>query len=158
MDYLLNSADVSFVGDLRFQDGTPVFNERELSHFVDVKRILRNVMWVWYISLAGLLVLGIWAWRGKWSAEYRRGLSRGGWLTVILMALILAFVLLGFGVFFVGFHEVFFPPGTWMFYYSDTFIRLFPEVFWQDIFIYLGLFSLIAGLALGLGFRPRKLK
>jgi uncharacterized membrane protein len=56
-------------------------------------------------------------------------------------------VLFGFGVFFVLFHDVFFQPGTWMFLYSDTLIRLFPERFWRDIFIIVGLLS-IAGAAL----------
>src|SRR5450759_3304485 len=32
IDYLLNNADISFLGDLTFPDGTPLFNARELSH------------------------------------------------------------------------------------------------------------------------------
>jgi integral membrane protein (TIGR01906 family) len=62
-------------------------------------------------------------------------------------------VLIAFSVFFVYFHEVFFDTGTWVFRFSDTLIRLFPERFWRDTFIAIGLLSLAGGLGLGLSFR-----
>ena len=65
-------------------------------------------------------------------------------------------MLASFGVFFVAFHQVFFDPGTWIFLWSDTLIRLFPERFWRDVFIYVGVLSLAGGLALGFGFRSKK--
>ena len=37
IDYLLNNADISFLGNLTFMDNVPLFNERELSHMQDVK-------------------------------------------------------------------------------------------------------------------------
>lgn len=147
LDYLLNNAGISFLGDLRFRGGTPVYNERELHHMVDVKNTVKGALTVWVVSLVLLVVLGVWAWRGGWMDAFRLGMVRGGWLTIILLVGILLFVLFGFGVFFVLFHDVFFQPGTWMFLYSDTLIRLFPERFWRDIFIIVGLLS-IAGAAL----------
>ena len=155
LDYLLNPADISFLGDLRFEDGTPVYNASELRHMVDVKDTVRNAMNVWYLSLAVLLMLGIWARRGSWWDEYRLGLARGGWLTVILIGSVILFVLLSFGVLFVAFHNVFFEPGTWKFLFSDTLIRLFPQRFWQDLFLIVGGLSLVGGLALGLGLRRK---
>ena len=83
LDYLLNSADISFLGDLRFEDGSPVYNARELSHMVDVKLVLRAVLRVFYGTLIALVGLGVWAWRGGWWTAYRRALARGGWLTGI---------------------------------------------------------------------------
>jgi integral membrane protein (TIGR01906 family) len=147
LDYLLNNAGISFLGDLRFKDGSPVYNERELHHMVDVKNTVKGALTVWVVSLVLLVVLGVWAWRGGWMDAFRAGMVRGGWLTVILLVGVLLFVLFGFGVFFVLFHDVFFQPGTWMFLYSDTLIRLFPERFWRDIFIIVGLLS-IAGAAI----------
>lgn len=154
-EYLLNSADISFLGDLRFEDGTPVYNERELKHMVDVKIAIQWTLIVWYISLGVLILLGLWAWRAGWLDLYRLGLSRGGFLTAALLVIILIFVLLSFGVLFVAFHDIFFEPGTWMFNYSDTLIRLFPERFWQDIFIYVGGIAIASGLAIGFGLRKR---
>ena len=155
VDYLLNSAGISYLGDLRFEDGTPVYNERELHHMVDVKNAVRIALWVWYLSLLTLLFLWFWARQGGWMDAFTAGLARGGWLTVGIMAALLLFVVLSFGVFFVAFHNVFFDPGTWIFNYSDTLIRLFPERFWQDIFIYVGALAIAGGLALGIGFRRR---
>ncbi len=156
LNYLLNDAGISYLGDLRFQNGQPVYNERELQHMVDVKATLKKALLFWYISLGALLVLGVWAWRGGWMRSYQHGLARGGWLTVLLVGTIIVFVLLSFGVFFVAFHDVFFQPGTWMFQYSDTLIRLFPERFWKDLFIYIGSLSALAGLVLAFAFRGRK--
>jgi uncharacterized membrane protein len=50
---------------------------------------------------------------------------------------------------------LFFSGDTWLFAYSDTLIRLFPIRFWEDCFIYIGGFSLIVGLVLGLRLKPK---
>lgn len=155
-DYLINTSGIEFLADLRFDDGSPVYNERELQHMLDVKKVVTAAMSVWLISLGGLLLLTMWARHNQWSEAYRTGLRRGGWLTVILVGVIIFFVLISFGVFFVAFHNVFFEPGTWVFNYSDTLIRLFPERFWRDIFIYVGGFAVLGGLGMALGFRKKR--
>jgi integral membrane protein (TIGR01906 family) len=155
LEYLLNDQGIDFLGDLRFPDGTAVYNQRELSHMIDAKNALGAALTVGYVSLVLLVILGLWAWRGHWWFQFRRGLGWGGWLTLIFVIGILIFVTFGFGVFFVAFHEVFFPPNTWMFFTSDTLIRLFPERFWRDIFIYVGVLSAGMGLLIGLFARRR---
>lgn len=159
MDYLTNPEGISFLGDLRFPDGTPLYNERELEHMVDVKIAIGGTLTIWYLSLIGLALLAMWAWRSGWMDAYLGGMSRGGFLTALLVGAIIAFAVLSFRVLFVYFHNIFFEAGTWMFYYSDTLIRLFPERFWQDIFIYVGSIALVSGLVLGFGlWRKRKPK
>jgi integral membrane protein (TIGR01906 family) len=153
LDYLLNDEGISFLEELQFEDGTPLYNTRELGHMVDVKNAVQSALIVWYISLAGIFLLAIWAYFGGWLTGYKQGLRRGGWITVALVAVTMVAVLIAFSVFFVFFHEVLFDPGTWVFRFSDTLIRLFPERFWRDTFIAIGLVSLVGGLALGLGFR-----
>ena len=155
LDYLRNDQGIAFLGDLRFPNGSPVYNQRELGHMVDVKNVVRTTNLVWYGSLLALFGLGLWAWRGDWGYEYSQGLGRGGWLTVILVGSVILFVLVGFGIFFVFFHEVFFAAGTWMFFYSDTLIRLFPERFWRDAFLAIGGLAAAGGLGLALIFRRR---
>lgn len=155
LDYLLNDQGIDFLADLRFPDGSPVYNQRELLHMVDVKNVLKAALNVWYLSIAGLLVLGLWAWRGGWWHAYRQGLARGGWFTLFSIGAVILFVLVGFGIFFVFFHDVFFAPGTWVFLYSDTLIRLFPERFWRDAFLAIGSISILGGLALALGLRKK---
>jgi len=160
LDYLVNSADISYLGDLKFENGSPLYNERELSHMADVKRVTQAALNVWYISLALLIMLGAWSWRGDWMQTYRLGLTRGGWLMVGLAGVIGVIVVVGilinpniFWNFFAGFHALFFEGDSWLFLYSDTLIRLFPLRFWQDAFLYAAVIALGGGFALGLGLR-----
>jgi integral membrane protein (TIGR01906 family) len=162
--YLLNDRGIDFLGDLRFTDGqlappqscrymedcNLLYNERELKHMLDVKTVVQVALNVWYGSLILLGVVGVWAWLGGWWRLFKIGVRRGGWLTVFLVVGILTFVLLSFGIIFVAFHNVFFESGTWTFFYSDTLIRLFPERFWRDTFLAVGLLSGGAGLLLGI--------
>lgn len=163
LDYLVNSADISYLGNLKFEDGSPLYNERELSHMADVKRVTKSALNVWYISLALLAMLGMWSWRGgTWTQTYRLGLMRGGWLMVGLAAVIGLIVIVGIAVnpdifwnFFAGFHHLFFTGDSWLFLFSDTLIRLFPIRFWQDAFLFAAVIALGGGIALGLGLRTK---
>ena len=172
VSYLVNDADNSYLADLRFPEGqstppatcrsmddcTRLYNERELQHMLDVKNVVQSALWVWYASLGVLLVTGIVAYFDGWKAQYRRAVGLGGWLTVMLIVGIILFVLLAFGVIFVWFHQIFFESGTWTFLFSDTLIRLFPERFWRDTFLAVGLLSGGAGLALGILLRDKNKK
>ena len=160
LEYLVNSEDISYLGDLKFEDGTPLYNERELSHMDDVKRVTQGALRVWYLSLVLLALLGVWAWFGDWWPAYRLGLMRGGWLMVGLAATVGLIVVVGIALnpnvfwnFFAGFHSLFFDGDSWLFLYSDTLIRLFPIRFWQDAFLLAAVIALGGGVALGLGLK-----
>ncbi|NWG35830.1 MAG: TIGR01906 family membrane protein [Chloroflexi bacterium] len=160
LDYLVNSADISYLGDLKFDDGSPLYNERELSHMEDVKRVTQGALNAWYISLASLVMLGVWSWREGWMQAYRQGLRRGGWLMVGLAGAIGLIVVVGIAInpnvfwnFFAGFHALFFEGDSWLFLYSDTLIRLFPLRFWQDAFLWTAVIALAGALALALGLK-----
>jgi integral membrane protein (TIGR01906 family) len=155
VNYLLNNADISYLGDLKFEDGSPLFNERELSHMHDVKGVTKGALRVWYIAVVLLIGLGAWAWFGNWWQAYRQGLMRGGWLMIGLVAVIGIFGVVAFWQFFTLFHELFFKGDSWLFLYSDTLIRLFPIQFWQDAFLWAGLISVGGALALALGLKER---
>jgi len=162
LDYLVNSENISYLGDLRFDDGSPLYNERELGHMDDVKRVTQGALRVWYVSLALLTLLGIWAWFGGWWQEYRFGLMRGGWLMIGLAVTIGLIVVVGivinpnvFWNFFAGFHSLFFEGDSWLFLFSDTLIRLFPIRFWQDAFLLPAIIALGGGIALALGLRTK---
>jgi integral membrane protein (TIGR01906 family) len=146
--YLVNDAGIDYLGGLKFDDGTPIYNERELSHMLDVKKVVQKLLNAWLVVLGVLAALGIWARRANWLAEYRLGWQRGGFFTVGLLVTISLFAAV--------FHSLFFSGDSWLFAYSDTLIRLFPLRFWQDCVAYIGGFSLIAGLALSFGLRPKR--
>ena len=160
LEYLVNTADISYLGDLKFDDGSPLYNERELSHMADVKGVVKSALNIWYISLALLIMLGGWSWREGSIQTYRQGLMRGGWLMVGLAGAIGLTVVIGMTVnpnvfwdFFTGFHHLFFKGDSWLFLYSDTLIRLLPIRFWQDAFLFAAVIALGGGLGLGLGLR-----
>jgi integral membrane protein (TIGR01906 family) len=155
IDYLVNGADISFLGDLTFPDGSSLFNDRELSHMHDVKGVVQPVLWIGYAVWFLMLGIAIWARWGGWWPEYIKGIRRGGWITVGLVVVLGILAGTSFWQFFTDFHELFFKGNTWLFEFSDTLIRLFPLPFWEDAFLFAGLLDLVAGLALGFGLRPK---
>jgi integral membrane protein (TIGR01906 family) len=148
LDYLLNDEEISFLGELTFEDGSPMFNERELHHMVDVKVLTSTVINVWYVVLGLLLAAGIWAWRGDGVKDFRSAISRGGMVTMVLIGAMILILLVNFRQLFTSFHRIFFEGDSWLFLFSDTLIRLFPMRFWQDAFILVGAFSFIGGFLL----------
>jgi integral membrane protein (TIGR01906 family) len=160
LEYLVNNADISFLGELKFEDGAPLYNERELSHMADVKNVVLGALRAWYIYLVILALLAILAWRGLWLPDYVNGLRRGG-LWMIGLAAVLGLIA-GVGItvnpdvfwqFFTLFHQVFFTGNSWLFYYSDTLIRLFPMRFWEDAFLWAAILALGGGAAMAFGIR-----
>lgn len=156
IEYMINEQGIDFLANQRLPDGTPLYNERELSHMLDVKNLVQGTIKVWIISLTIFLLAGIWAWRSRWLNLYRLAVSNGGWLAVALVLAILIGVVVSFTALFTDFHRIFFTGNSWIFLYSDSLIRLFPLRFWQDLFISLGVLCLAGGLALGLLVRPRR--
>lgn len=162
VDYLTNREDISYLTDLKFDDGTPLYNERELSHMDDVKRVTRGALNIFYLALAGLALLGLWSKRPQQWAAFRQGLKQGGGIMVGIAGVVAAVVAVGmflipdlFWSFFSGFHALFFEGDSWLFAYSDTLIRLFPIRFWQDTFLFAALIAVAGGLGLALGIKHK---
>lgn len=150
--YLTNSAGIDFLANVKMQDGNPLYNERELSHMLDVKNLVQSTLRIWIWVCAGLLVFGILSATKRWMPDYWKAISRGGWFTLGIIALVLAAVMINFNALFTAFHQLFFTGGTWLFYYSDSLIRLFPIRFWQDAFILVGGLTIVMSvLAVTLG-------
>ncbi len=138
-----------------------LFTTDEIRHMIDVKR-LTDIMWrvllgAGLVLAASLIVLLA---RRETQAEGYAALFGGGLLTTGLLVLLILFVLLAWNTFFVMFHDVFFPPGTWTFDWSDSLIRLFPDRFWFDAGVLLVGGALVAGIIVTLvGFvlgRPQR--
>src|SRR5688572_324928 len=136
--YLVNDQGIGNLAELMFDDGTPIYNARELKHMQDVKSVLQILLKIWYAALVVLGLIGLWAWRTGWLDVYRAGWRRGGFLMILLLIACAVFAVTSFWEFFTWFHSLFFSGDSWLFAYSDTLIRLFPVRFWQDCFIYIG--------------------
>ena len=152
VDYLTNSADISYLGALTFPNGQSFFNSRELQHMADVKRVTQAAFTVGYAALAVLALLTLLMNRSdSGRSALRNGLFGGAALTLGLLAALAAGVLLAWDTFFTRFHELFFANGTWQFEYSDSLIRLYPERFWQDAALTIGGLSAVGALAILIG-------
>lgn len=143
--YLVNAEQISYLYELTFETGEPIFNQQELSHMEDVKDVVTGMR----IALAGallvVLVLSVFMIRNGFREQLISAFSRGGWLLIGLIAAIILFVALNFNDLFTWFHKLFFESGTWQFYTSDTLIRLFPMRFWRDAFLFVGGISIVFG-------------
>ena len=143
LDYLLNDAGIDYLGNLRFDSGRPVYNERELRHMVDVKKLVQVALRVWAVGLVAVAISLIALWRGRQSRQGWRSIRAGALGTVALMLLLGVGLAAAFSFVFVGFHRLFFSGDSWLFFYSDTLIRLFPEQFWQFAFAMIALGALV---------------
>ena len=155
LEYILNDEGISFLGDLVFEDGSLLFNERELGHMEDVKVVVTYALNVWYVLLAILVGSGFWFRREGWRDDYLKRMANGGLLTMGLILGLLVFLLISFRALFTAFHAIFFEGDSWLFPFSDTLIRLFPVRFWQDAFIAVGVFAFISGLAIWWFFKDK---
>lgn len=134
----------------------PLYDQADILHMKDVK----GVLWLDYrlcmVSGAYVLVyvLADCMWnRRKVRKELAQNAVRGGFMALGLLAFLGVFAVTSFDWFFTTFHEIFFPNGNWQFPTGDHMITLFPDGFWVDVTLLVGLVTL--GLALvvwGVGF------
>ena len=146
-EYLINGADIDYLGRLTFPDGSPLFNPRELHHMRDVKAVTQAAFL--YAAVIGALALAsaFVLWRVS-RRDLKLGLRGGALVTLGLIAAVVIGAILSWDTFFTDFHQLFFAQGTWQFLYSDTLIRLFPEQFWFDAALGIGTFAGLCALTL----------
>jgi integral membrane protein (TIGR01906 family) len=123
--------------DLRFDDGTPAYEEQELEHMDDVKDVYNALTFLAVVMGVAAMVAVVFLRRGRGEKGTGCGalwtsLGQGATMTLGLLLALGVWMLMDFDGFFTFFHSLFFEPGTWLFSYSDTLIRLFPLPFWQD--------------------------
>jgi len=133
---------------LQFPDGTPLFNEREISHMIDVHDLTVSMLALWQILIIFFTITLFAGWKNNWLHAFLRALENGAKFTLIIIFGILVYVWINFDQLFTLFHQIFFEGDSWLFYLSDTLIRLFPIKFWQDLFIFIGSFGIITSLML----------
>jgi integral membrane protein (TIGR01906 family) len=153
IQYLLNSEDIDFLGNLKFPDGSSMYNARELHHMRDVKTITQYTYLLAVMGGAAYLIVFFYLyWNNR--PLLRAALWNGAVFTLALIGAIIVIAILNWDFFFTGFHTLFFSGGTWRFEYSDTLIRLFPEQFWFDAALLIGsLTALTAILILAISWR-----
>ncbi len=139
-------------------NGAPVYNPREVSHMADVQAVFQSVFRVWQVTFILLILLGFVLWRAGERKTLASAIQSGGLLTSGIILSIALLAIFAWRFWFETFHLFFFKPGSWLFSYSDTLIRLFPVEFWFDATLTISVMSLVGGLLLALvGWRWRRM-
>ncbi len=124
-------------------DGRPAFNEREIRHMEDVKRILDIFFPFLYVSaflsLTALIILRDLSLVGK-------ALISVSIITLLILLFALLVSLVNYDLAFEVFHNYLFDPYSWRFHPSDTLLRIYPMKFWYDATIFVILFSMTLSL------------
>jgi integral membrane protein (TIGR01906 family) len=129
--YLVSTEGIDYLANLTGQNGSPLFNERELTHMVDVKVLLNKAIALDVVLVLILLAcLGILLSQQETRDRIPRYLLAGSLVAPALALSAMIVVPLQFQFFFIEFHHVFFEGETWLFPRTDTLIQLFPEQFW----------------------------
>lgn len=151
VDYLLNDAGIETLSSQVFSNGTRLYTPLELQHMEDVKVVTQTAFNLLVILLISLAASAFFLLRSNSHIErikaFWQGLFNGGLLTLGLIVTIVFGAIFAWDYFFVTFHRLFFADGTWVFLYSDTLIRLFPERLWFDAALLIGLLT-VSGAAI----------
>lgn len=129
--YLITGETLDYLKSLADESG-PIYNERELRHMADVKRLSNGALLVLRLSLALAFLLTVTFLLIGWRRELALGLLAGVLMLTGIGLAVGGMVLLNFDFFFTLFHRLFFEGDTWLFPYSDTLIQLYPLPFWVD--------------------------
>ena len=134
-------ADIYLDGDFGASlDGEgPLLDESERSHMTDVSRLVRLLAGILVAALVLAGVSAAWL-RHEPRRQGRIMLLASGAIGAVAVVLAIVFAV-AFEPAFLAFHELFFPPGTYLFATGSELIVLFPEPFWFDA-------ALLAGAAI----------
>lgn len=156
--YMTNDAGIHYLAEIEI-DGETAFREKELKHMEDVKVVARVAFQVHTtLTLALVASVAALAWRRDTRHDLRLALSGGGVFTIGLMLTLVVSAVAAWDMFFDAFHSVFFEGDSWRFYNSDTLIRLYPEQFWFDVAMVIGVLTLggAVGAIWGMGVWERR--
>jgi integral membrane protein (TIGR01906 family) len=127
------SSGVELLEHARLPDGSRAFDERELSHMRDVRRVFGLALRAQLVTLLVLAGVALFLLRSRFRTLVPRGLLVGALATLGVAVLAVPVIVLGFDAFFTRFHEMFFQGDSWRFSDRDTLIRVYPEQLWIDV-------------------------
>lgn len=120
-----------YLAGLKMKDGSPLYNEREVSHMYDVRVVFRNARFAMALMVVFVIITALLVSRKPDSLKgFLNSLALGASITLGLIVLIGIGIVTGFDAFFEAFHHLFFTGDSWLFYANDSLIRLFPEPLW----------------------------
>jgi len=130
--------------------GQTVLGARERGHMADVRSVFFGFGLVALLAVLVLVNIGIFARGAAW---FRTAVRRAAVILAVAVMVLGIVAAVAFDSLFEVFHEIFFPPGSFDFDASSKLIQLFPDQFWFETSLLLGVVILVlCGLfAIGLG-------
>ena len=125
------------------------YNSNEENHLKDVKSIMNKIPYI-LLTLTLILATSIYYTLKKEKKNIStlfQGLSTASLIAMIgsLIFTILSITL--FPTLFTYFHTIFFPQGNWIFPQNSYIITTFPEEFFQNIALHIGITTILLQLA-----------
>ena len=129
-----------------------IFNQREVAHMYDVKRLVRGTYWValgsalWILSALAIVIATD---RATWFVRAARLAVWGGSVTLIAVFLVGLAAVASFEQLFLLFHQLSFANDLWMLDpRTDYLLILFPAGFWFDATMRVALTSVLGAVLL----------
>ncbi len=146
--YFNNPAEKYLDINVTYDNGitSPLYDQADILHMEDVKSVVWLDYWLFVVSAlysAGYFTAMLIGKRNQKRQDLASGLKRGGIATIGLICFLGVFAVTSFDWFFTTFHEIFFPQGNWQFPMGDHMITLFPDGFWSDVTLLVGLAALV---------------
>lgn len=131
-------------------DGFAVLSDAERSHMRDVRNVFTGF---WIVVFAGIAVLAAGFRRARGAgvearAAAWRSVASGARALAVVIAVAGAFAVVAFDAAFEVFHRLFFSAGSYTFDPArDRLVQLFPERFWSEIAIAVGVVVIVVSVA-----------
>jgi len=128
------------------------FNDREITHLVDVKNLIRFFYRIQEVTLVYVILyifFGFILCKRKWGDKLCNGLIWGSGLTLTIFAAVGIALAADFDGLFTWFHEVSFSNKLWLMLPSDLLTRLYPDAFFFTASIYVVIATVIECLLIG---------
>ena len=129
VDYLRGRATLQEMQELRTDAGEIAMRPSEVQHMVDVKEVT-DAFFIAHVFASVLAVGSSIVLLGRRPLAWAQGIRFGVWATLGLIAVVAVAAAADFDLFFTLFHRIFFEEGTWLFFFEDTLIQLYPLPFW----------------------------
>ena len=129
-----------------------LFNDREVAHMKDVKRLVRGVYFLSSASavfLAVMVVAGFVIQRSRFFEPLAKGALWGGGLTLGLLVVFGILALADFESLFIKFHQLSFANNFWQLDpRTDYLVRIFPDGFWVDATVWVAVRTVAGAMLL----------
>jgi len=149
--YFRNSAELKY------------FTENESSHMKDVKYLIRLMQFIYYGATVISIILFVYCYQKFKDDKFEfirvltKSLLYSSIASIIFLVLIFLMSVFSFDFLFIGFHNIFFPQGNWMFSRDSLLITLFPQQFFFDISLRIFIYAMFQALIfLGIGYWMNK--